>query len=101
MHPAKILLGCLLVVLAGCSLENKQAGGPVLFEGARLIDGDGGPAIENAAFLVENHQFAKVGRKGEIEAPAGRDRVDLTGKTVLPALVGDHTHLGHAVIKTG
>ncbi len=66
----------------------------VLFEGARLIAGDGLPPIENSAFLVEDSRFTRVGRKGEIPLPAGAARVDLTGKTVIPALIDIHNHLG-------
>ena len=98
------VLACLMVLLAGCSSTKPPeatAGGPVLFEGARLIVGDGGPPIENSAFVMENNQFTKVGKKGEVQGPANAARVDLTGKTVMPALVDTHTHLGWAVIKTG
>ena len=66
-----------------------------LFEGARLIVGDGKPPIENAAFLVENGRFTRVGLKGEIQVPAGTSRVDLTGKTVIPALIDAHSHIGY------
>src|SRR6266478_3007420 len=66
-----------------------------LFEGARLITGDGRPPIENSAFLVVNDRFTRVGRKGEIQAPAGAVRVDLTGKTVIPALIDAHSHIGY------
>lgn len=66
-----------------------------LFEGARLITGDGRAPIDNAAFLVENARFTRVGRKGEIQAPAGAARVDLTGKTVIPALIDGHSHIGY------
>ena len=50
---------------------------------------------------MENAKITAVGRKGDIAAPAGAARVDLTGKTVMPALVDTHTHLGWAIIKTG
>jgi imidazolonepropionase-like amidohydrolase len=73
----------------------------VLFEGARLIVGDGSAPIENSAFLLENNKFTKIGKKGELQPPAGAVRVDLSGKTVMPALVDAHTHLGWTVIKTG
>jgi imidazolonepropionase-like amidohydrolase len=76
------------------------AGGTVLFEGARLIDGSGGPPVENAAFLVENGRFTRVGRKGAVTAPAGAARVDVTGKTVIPALIDIHNHLGWTDLKT-
>ena len=67
----------------------------VLFEGARLVTGDGGTPIENSAFLVENRRFTFVGKKGEVPLPRGGVRVDLTGKTVMPALVELHGHLGY------
>jgi len=66
-----------------------------LFEGARLIAGDGGPAIDNAAFIVEGDRIAQVGKKGSLQAPPGTRRIDLTGKTVMPALVDAHVHLGY------
>jgi imidazolonepropionase-like amidohydrolase len=75
-------------------------GGALLFEGARLITGSGGAAIESAAFLVENGRFTRVGRKGEIQLPNGGTRVDLTGKTVMPALIDIHNHLGWTNLKT-
>ena len=64
-----------------------------VFEGARVIVGDGSEPIEDAVFLVEEAQFLGVGRRGEIEIPAGATRVDLTGRTVMPALIDTHTHL--------
>jgi len=66
-----------------------------LFEGARLIVGDGSPPIENSAFIVQNNRFTGIGRKGEPLAPAGARRIDLTGKTVMPALIDAHVHLGY------
>jgi imidazolonepropionase-like amidohydrolase len=74
--------------------------GASLFEGARLIVGDGSAPIENSAFLIENNKVSKIGRKGELQAPAGAVRINLNGKTVMPALIDAHTHLGWQVIKT-
>ena len=75
--------------------QSPAAASVTLFEGSRLIAGDGGAPIENSAFLVENNRFTRVGRKGEVQAPAGSARVDLTGKTVIPALVDAHSHIGY------
>ena len=72
-----------------------------MFEGARLIVGDGSAAIEDSAFLVENNRFTRIGKKGQIQPPAGAARVDLSGKTVMPALIDAHTHLGWQIVKTG
>ena len=65
-----------------------------LFEGARLITGDG-RVIENSAFVVTGNQISQVGRKGEVRLPSGGTRVDLTGKTVMPALIDAHVHMGY------
>ena len=70
-----------------------EARSQTLFEGARLIVGDG-TVIENSAFLMQNNQIARVGRKGEIAQP-GAARVDLSGKTVIPALIDAHVHMGY------
>ncbi len=66
----------------------------IVFEGARLIVGDATPPIENSAFVVERDFFTTIGRNGELVVPAGAARVDLTGKTVMPAMVDVHSHLG-------
>jgi imidazolonepropionase-like amidohydrolase len=65
-----------------------------LFEGARLIVGDGSAPIESSAFVVQNSRIARIGRNGDLAAPGAR-RIDLTGKTVMPALIDAHVHLGY------
>src|SRR5262245_59232420 len=65
-----------------------------LFDGARVIVGDGQPAIERAAILVENGTISRVGPRG-FEVPPGTERVDLTGKTVIPGIVTLHGHVGY------
>ena len=66
----------------------------VLYEGARLIAGDGSAPIESSAILVENGVITRIGSKGTISAPRGVSRIDLTGKTIMPALVNAHGHPG-------
>lgn len=85
-----------LIAIAGCGKSPEapapQQSSAVLFEGGRLITGNG-ESIEKAAFLVENGRFVTVGAAGEVPLPAGAQRVDLSGKTVIPALIDAHTHL--------
>ena len=66
----------------------------VLYEGARLIAGDGSAPIADSAFLVENGTITRVGRKGDVTAPRGAGRINLTGKTVMPTLINAHGHPG-------
>jgi len=98
MRPIYISLLC----AAACvSIATAQQTGPTLFEGARLITGDGSTPIDDSAFVIQNGKFTAVGKKGKIKAPAGAAKVDLTGKTVMPALIDDHSHLGWTIVKTG
>ena len=64
-----------------------------VFTGGRVIVGDG-RVIEDAAFLVRADRIVGVGNAGEVPAPPGATVVDLTGRTVMPALVNTHAHLG-------
>ncbi len=93
--------GCLLlsdrlpVGRSGVEAIQSRASVQTLFEGARLIAGDGAAPLENSAILVENDTIVQVGRKGQVQASRGATRVDLTGKTVLPGLVALHGHVGY------
>jgi hypothetical protein len=89
-----------LVIATAAFWPASGQGRSTIFEGARLITGDGRAPIENSAFVVQNDQFTRVGRRGEIEAPDAV-RVDLTGKTVMPAKVDTHGHLGYENVIDG
>jgi imidazolonepropionase-like amidohydrolase len=66
----------------------------VLYEGARVIPGDGSPPIANADMLVENGIISRIGGKGTVAAPRTAIRVDVNGKTIMPALINAHGHPG-------
>ena len=99
-RPVMFIAGLISIALflaTACStpatLETPQVAGVTVFEGGRLIVGDGSGPIEDAAFVVQNGQFTEVGRSGQLNVPAGAQRVDLTGKTVMPAIIDTHKHL--------
>src|SRR5436190_18613267 len=95
MRRAASVVAFLILTSAWFSNVESQAPSPsTIFEGARLITGDGTPPIENSAFVVENGRFTRLGQRGQVQAPAGATRVDLTGKTVMPTLVDLHGHIG-------
>jgi len=72
-----------------------QTAPATIYEGARLIAGDGTAPIDNGAFVVQNRRITAIGRKGAVTAPAGAVHVDLTGKTVMPTLINVHVHIGY------
>ena len=65
--PPRVLTAGLAVLIVACSPEVDESqlsggAGVTLFEGARLIVGDGSAPIENSAFLVEGTRFVRIGR---------------------------------------
>jgi len=92
MLACSVLVG--LAAIAASS-QSRSPSNPVLYEGGRLIIGDGTAPLEAGAFLVQNGRISALGRKGMVPAPAGATRVDLTGKTVMPAWINVHVHIGY------
>ena len=83
---------------AGCAGESPESSPPatsaVVYDGARLIDGTGTPAIDPARLVIDEGIVTAIGPRDEIESPPGAAVVDLAGKTVMPALVNLHGHVG-------
>jgi imidazolonepropionase-like amidohydrolase len=75
--------------------QSRTPSTPVLYEGGRLIIGDGSAPLDGGAFVVQDGRITALGRKGAVTAPPGASRVDLIGKTVMPALVNAHAHFGY------
>jgi len=96
-RPAVVVVGCAVVLGGGAALFAQRpavTARALVFDGARLIAGDGA-VVERSTFVVANGRFTSVGRQGEVKPPARAERVDLSGKTVMPAMIDVHTHLGY------
>jgi imidazolonepropionase-like amidohydrolase len=65
----------------------------VVYEGGRVIAGDGTAPIENSSFVVRNGRIAAIGPG--VKVPVGATHVNLAGKTVMPAMINVHAHLGY------
>ncbi len=91
---ASLILALFLVTACGAPApeEAPPLEGVTVFEGARLIVGDGSEPIEDSVIVIQDGRFIDVGARGQVNAPAGADVVDLTGKTVMPAIVDAHKH---------
>jgi imidazolonepropionase-like amidohydrolase len=91
---ALLRLGAVLAAILVTGCAGPETGGEAtVFEGARLIVGDGSAAIEDAVFVVEGDRITQAGQRADVEIPESATRVDLSGKTVMPALVNTHVHL--------
>src|SRR5499426_2959464 len=66
-----------------------------LITAARLLDGTGAAAVEQAALLIDGDRVADLGRAGDVHVAEGAsvERRDYGAATILPGLVDAHTHL--------
>ncbi|HEY7285751.1 MAG TPA: amidohydrolase family protein [Vicinamibacterales bacterium] len=87
---------CGAVVAAGLALlAQTREPSPLLFEGARVIVGDATAPIENGTIVVQGSRILSVGHTGQVKAPASATRIDARGKTIMPAMVNAHVHIGY------
>ena len=63
--------------------------------GANLIDGTGGPVLNDSAILIDGERVAEVGPRAAVTLPPGTEEIELTGLTLLPGLIDTHDHLAH------
>jgi imidazolonepropionase-like amidohydrolase len=75
----------LLILTAAAAAQDRA------FTGARIIDGTGKTAVENATILVRNGRIEAIGPS--VKIPAGAQRIDVAGKTIIPGLINGHGHV--------
>src|SRR5436190_6703531 len=66
---------------------------PVVLAGGRLIDGYGGPPIENAVIVIDGSTIRTVGTQTTVRIPDGAKIIDTNGFTMMPGLMDMHVHL--------
>ena len=96
MRPAVVSLAVLLMA-GGIASERPAAQAPpaaavTALTGARVIDGTGRPAMEQATILMRNGRIDAVGATSAVQVPAGATRIDMSGKTIMPGMVNAHGH---------
>jgi imidazolonepropionase-like amidohydrolase len=90
MKRLLILLSTLFlttVVVSG-QIESTKA-----ITGVTVIDGTG-LSLQNAVIVIKGSRIAQFGPQGKIKIPADAQRIDATGKFVIPGLADMHHHLG-------
>jgi imidazolonepropionase-like amidohydrolase len=65
-----------------------------VFDNARILDGNGGPPIENGRLMIAGDRIIAVGPISAVALPPDATRVDLSGKTIMPAMINVHSHMG-------
>jgi len=65
----------------------------IALEHVRVIDGAGNPPAENQTIVINHGKIESVGPSDRATVPSNARRMDLSGRTVIPGLVGMHEHL--------
>lgn len=68
-------------------------GDGILISGGTVVDGTGAPAQPGEAVLLRGGRIDALGATALERATPDDDRIDATGKTVMPGLIDAHTHL--------
>jgi len=96
MRAVRLSAVVVIAALSGAATLAQGARADVMvFEGARIIDGNGGPPITNGTLVVQDGRLVAVGARGAVQVPAGATRVDVSGKTIMPAMINAHVHMGY------
>src|SRR6185436_17045495 len=67
--------------------------GTTVLRAARLIDGNGGAPITNAAVVIVDNKITEVGSASQVRVPVNARTIDLGDVTLLPGLIDSHTHI--------
>jgi len=80
-------------LFTACRNSDKPAAlaGTVLLQDVTLIDGNGGAPLEHTDILIQGDTIAAIGK--ELDT-AGVKVLNLSGKTIMPALISSHVHVG-------
>ena len=65
---------------------------PRVLVGGTLIDGTGAPPVKDSIVILNDEYIVEVGKRNEVEIPAGAEVYDITGKTIMPGLIDSHCH---------
>jgi imidazolonepropionase-like amidohydrolase len=87
MRLALLLAPALLLACASASAQT-----PVLAVRGGTVHTASGPAIENGVVLIRDGRISAVG--AGVPIPAGAQVVDASGKTVIPGMIDNHSHIG-------
>jgi imidazolonepropionase-like amidohydrolase/Tol biopolymer transport system component len=90
-------------IAIGFTVDAERPEGTIALVGARVITMaglkpgaiQGTPGvIDNATIVIERNRITAVGPATSVQVPAGAQRLDVKGKTIMPGMVDVHAHLG-------
>ena len=80
-----------VAMLATCKWTTSAQSQPLLLRDVTLIGGNGGSPREHIDILIQDGNIARIGTGLDTK---GISVMQLSGKTVMPALISAHVHVG-------
>jgi N-acyl-D-amino-acid deacylase len=65
---------------------------PVAIVGATLIDGSGGPPLNNSVVIIQGDSIVKVGNQASVKIPSDARTIDGRGLVIAPGFIDTHNH---------
>jgi len=84
----------LAAVAVSCTAPQAMRRDAKIIRGVTLIDGTDAVPVANAAVVVEGNKITAAGPASTVAAPEGAEKIDATGKFLIPGLMDLHVHLG-------
>jgi imidazolonepropionase-like amidohydrolase len=92
----RVLPALLLAATAGgVAAAARQAAEPrpVVLDNVRIVDGAGGAAVERGRVVIAGERIVQSGDASVVPLPSGAERIDLSGRTIVPGLIDLHFHI--------
>lgn len=94
------VLSVAAVIAAGWMAAGAAQAKTVAVSADRLLDVTSGKYVEKPLVIVTDERITAIERQGDA-VPAGAERVDLPGVTLLPGLIDMHVHLTSSPLYSG
>jgi imidazolonepropionase-like amidohydrolase len=108
--PSRIVWGVFLLLFASYTVQAqgpefskavqefvRSSAGKAVLTHVRIIDGTGGPAVEDQNIVIENGKISTIEKGADVLTDKNTALLDLRGRTVIPGIVGMHDHLFYIV----
>jgi imidazolonepropionase-like amidohydrolase len=92
------VIRCLFAAAAIAAIHPSPGGNAaqtrtMVLDNVRIIDGTGAPPVDPGRIVIDGDRITSVGRVDAVSMPAGAERLDLSGRTIMPGLVDMHFHI--------